>query len=341
MTRRVRRISATAVAALTASFAAWLYVGIWLPAGGGREVVRFTVHSRDSAREVARELKQAGLIRSPRAFRLAASWRDGWRRVRTGDYALRRDMSACDILRLLESGAVMEEWITVPEGFTVWQMAQLVEAKGLGSSDAFLRAVGALGDFQAGFPLPADSLEGYLFPDTYRVGLAPEAPRKLAKMMLARFDEVVWRGLFGGSAAHSSLHDAITLASLVEAEAKAAAERPLIAAVLRNRLQRGMKLECDATVQYALGPGNHKGRLTYADLVTPSPYNTYLHAGLPPGPINSPGRASIAAALHPADVPYLFYVARPDGTHIFSRTYEEHLRAVARARAERRAQGPQ
>jgi UPF0755 protein len=279
------------------------------------------------------------MIRSALVFRLAAAWGDGWRQVRAGDYALRRGMSALEILRAFERGRVMEEWITVPEGFALWQVAGLLEAKGLGSGENFLRAARSPGEFATGLPLPTDSLEGYLFPDTYKVGRDANAPRTLVRMMLARFDEVVWRGLLGGQAPGSSLHDVITLASLVEGEARLEAERALIAGVLSNRLKRGMMLQCDATVQYALGPGNHKGRLTYADLKIASPYNTYLHPGLPPGPINSPGRASIEAALHPADAPYLFYVARPDGSHIFSRTAAEHERAVTRVRAQRRAQG--
>lgn len=300
--------------------------------------MRFTVGSGEPAREAGRRLRAAGMIRSAFAFRVAAAWGDGWRQVRAGDYALRRSMSALEILRTFERGRVIEEWITVPEGFALWQVAGLLEAKGLGWGEDFLGAARSPGEFATDSPLPTDSLEGYLFPDTYKVGRDAKAPRTLVRMMLARFDEVVWRGLLGGQAPGSSLHDVITLASLVEGEARLDAERALIAGVLSNRLKRGMMLQCDATVQYALGPGNHKERLTYADLTIASPYNTYLHPGLPPGPINSPGRTSIEAVLHPADVPYLFYVARPDGSHVFSRTAAEHERAVARVRAQRRAQ---
>jgi UPF0755 protein len=314
-------------------FAAWFCVVLCVPVGGGGET-RFFVAPGASPRVVAAELKAKGLIRSSWAFHLAAAWGDGWRQARAGEYALRRDLSAIDILRTIERGQVVSEWVTVSEGLALWQVANLVEASGLGSADEFLRAAHSPGDFEAGFPLPNDSLEGYLFPDTYNVPRHPGAVRDLVKMMLARFDEVVWRQALGGQAPHSSLHQVITLASLVEGEAKLDAERPVIAAVLINRLKRGMKLDCDATVQYALGP-NRKERLGYGDLAIASPYNTYLHPGLPPGPINSPGRASIEAAVHPADASYLFYVARADGSHIFSRTYREHLRAVARVRAAR------
>ncbi len=351
MSKRGRR-ALIAGLLLAASVGAWLCVGLWVPVGGGRQVVRYTLRPGHSLGAVAQELRAAGLIRSPSAFRLAGAWGNRWRRAHAGDYALRRDTSALEILRSFERGDVMAERVTVPEGFTVWQIADLVQAQGLGTREQLLRAASSAGGLAADLPLPQGSLEGYLFPDTYRVGRDAAAPRKLVEMMLARFDEVVRRGLLDGRPPSgmsnlksqisnlrsrrrvplSSLHEVVTLASLVEGEAKVAAERPIIAAVLSNRLQRGMKLECDATVQYALGPGNHKRRLTYADLATPSPYNTYLHPGLPPGPINNPGRASIAAALHPAPVDYLFYVARPDGLHIFSRTYAEHLRAVAQVR---------
>jgi UPF0755 protein len=345
---------------LAACVGVWLGVGLWVPVGGGRQVVRYALRPRQSLHAVALELRAAGLIRSPGAFRLAGAWGNRWRRAHAGDYALRRDMSALEILRCFESGRVIAEWVTVPEGFTVWQIADLVHAKGLGTREQFLRAANSGGaepapslsrgfppgarDTAVDFPAPRGSLEGYLFPDTYRVGRDAAAPRKLVAMMLARFDEVVWQGLLRGRAPAgisdlksqisdgAALHEVVILASLVEGEARVAAERPIIAGVLINRLKRGMMLQCDATVQYALGPGNHKPRLTYADLAMPSPYNTYLHPGLPPGPINDPGRASIAAALHPAQVDYLYYVARPDRSHIFSRTLAEHERAKALAR---------
>jgi len=363
--RLIVRRAAAVVLAAAASFGAWLYVSLYVPVGGGRQATRFNVPEGASLADVADELKASGLIRSARAFRLAAAWGDGWRQAKAGDYALRRDMSAIEIARAFERGDVISEWVTVPEGLPLWQVAALVESRGLDGAEELLRAAESPPDLAVGFPLPPGSLEGYLFPDTYKVARHPGASRELVKMMLARFDEVVWRGLLdgrpprdvagvavslsqetdaggargrgepsgaGAAANSSSLHALITLASLVEGEAKLDSERPLIAGVLTNRLKQGMKLECDATVQYALGP-NRKARLTYADLAVESPYNTYLYPGLPPGPISSPGRASIEAALHPAVTPYLFYVARADGSHVFSRSYAEHLRAVARVRA--------
>ena len=333
--RRLRRPIILALV-LAASLGGWLYVSLYVPVGGGRQAIRCTVSAGAPARVVAAELHERGLIRSAWAFTAAAAWRGAWRHAKAGDYAFRRDMSALEMLHAIGRGAIISEWVTVPEGYTLAQIAALVAANGLGRGEEFLHAAQSPVPTDAGFPLPTGSLEGYLFPDTYRVGRHPGAARDLMKMMLARFDEVVWRGLLGGRSPHSSLHGVITLASLIEGEAKLDAERPVVAAVLTNRLKQGLKLECDATVQYALG-ANRKTRLTYEDLKIESPYNTYLHAGLPPGPINSPGRASIEAALHPAAVGYLFYVARPDGSHIFSSTYAEHLRAIAHVRAEAKA----
>ena len=335
--------------ALAVAFTAWLGVSLYLPVGGHQET-RFYVGEGKSPRTVGAELEAKGLIRNAWAFRLAAAWGDGWRHAKAGEYALRSNTTAIQILRAIERGDVASELVTVPEGLNLGQVANLAADKRLCSGEQFLRAAASPGEFTADFPLPGDSLEGYLFPDTYNVARHPGAARDLVRMMLARFDQVIWRDLLGGrppleltradprhasATSRSSLHDLITLASLVEGEAKLGAERPVIAAVLTNRLKRGMKLECDATVQYALGR-NRKERLAYNDLTIASPYNTYLYPGLPPGPINSPGRASIEAALHPAEVPHLFYVARPDGSHIFSRTYAQHLRAVAAVRAARR-----
>ena len=184
-----------------------------------------------------------------------------------------------------------------------------------------------------GWTPPDDNLEGYLFPDTYTVPQGATA-RDIVQMMLDNFDRRVVTP-FGAEAGAfpGGLPAAVTLASLVEREAEVDSDRPLIAAVYRNRLKAGMRLQCDATVQYALP--EHKTRLFYADLRVDSPYNTYQHAGLPPTPIANPGLPSIEAALHPAAAQYLYYVAGPGGRHVFSTTLAQHEQAVAHARAAR------
>jgi UPF0755 protein len=242
-------------------------------------------------------------------------------------------MSALEMLDALCRGSRKAwRWLTIPEGYSARQIADQVQQQNLGQADAFMAAVSSPAGFTTPFPLPAGSLEGYLFPDTYRVD-AGQSSSAIIEQMLRRFDRVVWQDLFHQKAAYNgrSFRDAIILASLVEAEAKHEKERPIIAGVLLNRLSRGIKLECDATIQYALGDGR-KTRLLNQDLSVPSPYNTYQHEGLPPGPICSPGEASIRAAMKPAKVPYLYYVARPDGSHVFSVTFAQHEAAIAQIR---------
>ena len=310
--------------------AGWLVGALTKPARTLRAPRQVIIQAGESAASVAGRLAQQGIIGSSLAFRLAARLGGRWSQVRQGTYLVRPGMSVLGILDLLASGQVEQLRLTIPEGWTVRQVSELLARHGL---EGFPAVVGAVNRYPPGLPLPPDGrLEGYLFPDTYQVGANPEAARELADKMLQRFEQLVWRGLLGGQPPQGgrSLHELMTLASLVEAEAKAARERPLIAGVLLNRLRRGQRLECDATVQYALG--ERRGRLLYSDLAVDSPYNTYQHQGLPPGPICNPGLTSIQAALHPAAVPYLYYVARPDGGHVFSRTYQEHLAAVRAVR---------
>jgi UPF0755 protein len=287
-------------------------------------------------------LADEGVIRSPQAFVATAYLTGKWRRIQAGRHDLAPSMTGFEILDALCRGSrAAWRWLTIPEGYTERQIGAAVEAAGVGKADEFLAAAARPQGQETRFPLPATGpagkpstgLEGYLFPDTYRVGPG-ETAEDLVAQMLGRFGQVVWRGLFHEQPTYKgrALDEVIILASLVEGEAKREKDRPLIAGVLMNRLNRGQRLECDATVQYALGDGRNP-RLTADDLNVPSDYNTYLHPGLPPGPICNPGEASIRAAMDPANVPYLYYVARPDGSHVFSRTFEEHQTAVARVRA--------
>jgi len=284
-----------------------------------------------SLREIAGQLRAAGLIRSPLAFIVAARLR-GWSgALRHGEYALSPAMSTLEILERLARGDVILHRVTIPEGYTIAQIAATLAAQGLADQEAFLQLARQEGlTFRLpGLPLRSN-LEGYLFPDTYFFprGLPP---RQIVETMLRRFAERVPAALRAEAARVGlSLHTVVTVASMVERETRMPAERPVIAGVIYNRLRRGWRLEIDATVLYALG--RHAERVTAADLQVDSPYNTYRHAGLPPGPISNPGLAAIVAAVRPAAVPYLFYVLRPDGSHEFSRTLEEHQRAVRRWR---------
>jgi len=308
------------------------YRNLTHPVGGSARLL-LSIEPGESVSEVAETLWQRGLIRSKMAFIGAAYATGKWRHIQAGRHELDGSMAPLDVLDALCRGSRKAwRWLTIPEGYDLKQIAQAVQDQRLGSGDGFVRAAGNPRQFPAEFSLDGRDLEGYLFPDTYRVD-SGESEKDIITQMLRRFDQVVWRDLFHQQQTYKgrSLRDILILASLVEWEAQADGERAVIAGVLVNRLQRGQKLECDATVQYALGAGR-KQRLLNKDLLIDSEYNTYLHSGLPPGPICSPGVPSIRAAMSPANVPYLYYVARSDGSHAFSRTFAEHQAAIARLR---------
>ena len=317
-----------------------LVAGFWslaVPVGGG-EPELVTVVPGQSVSETASALSSKGLIRSPMLFVVAAYATGKWRHIQAGRHEFTPSMTALEILDALCRGARKAwRWVTIPEGYTLRQIAHEMESRKLVLAQEFLREANDRATGAVSFPRPSGSLEGYLFPDTYRVDVG-ETSADIVQQLLRRFDQVVWQGLFRSKASYRgrSLSEIITLASLVEGEAKQEKERPLIAGVLMNRLRRGIRLQCDATVQYALGQ-DRKSRLANRDLLVDSEYNTYLHAGLPPGPICNPGEASIRAAMDPARVPYLYYVARADGSHIFSETFSQHQAAIATLRSSGRS----
>ena len=289
---------------------------------------------------VAHTLKQAGLIRSETVFVWYARSRGDVNRLKAGYYRLSPDMSVARILDRLKRGGSDAEGlaVTIPEGFTLRQIADSLAAKRIITDrEAFLKIVQSTKPpLTAPFPLPLTGLEGYLFPETYRFS-ATTRPEKVAQVMLDTFTREFYEPHRADiDRSGHSLHEIVTIASLIEREAEIPADRAKIAGVIENRLKMRMRLQIDATVLYALG--HHKNRVLYADLETPSPYNTYKHAGLPPGPIASPGEACLEAALAPERHDYLYYVAGPGGAHIFSRTEAEHLRVVARLRAARATQ---
>ncbi|MBI3781169.1 MAG: endolytic transglycosylase MltG, partial [candidate division NC10 bacterium] len=253
--------------------------------------------------------------------------RGTYRRLLAGEYEFAPRLSLLEIVRRLEQGRGLVHQVTIPEGFAAQQIARLLAERGLVNWDRFMAL---LQDRQTveQYGLGGESLEGYLFPDTYRLikGLSEEV---IVHRMVRRFQEML------GPEEHTraeklgmSVHEIVTLASLIEREAQVPEERPLVSAVFYNRLRRGIPLQSDPTVLYGLS--RFSGRLTKANLQAPSPYNTYLKQGLPPGPIANPGRASIMAALHPASSRYLYFVSKNDGTHAFSTTLQEHGAMVRR-----------
>jgi UPF0755 protein len=297
------------------------------PAGGDATPQTVVIEPGRSVAAIAATLAGRGIIQSPLRFKLLARMRGSDRRIQAGEYELHAALAPVEVLERFEKGAVKLYRITVPEGFHLRQIAVLAAQTTLFDREEFLRqaerseALSRLG-------ISAPGVEGYLFPDTYAFprGTPPEA---LIAAMLQRFREVFtaeWERRAGELGL--SVHAVVTLASIIEKETGAPEERPLISSVFHNRLRRGMRLEADPTVIY--GIPDFDGNLTRRHLETPSPYNTYIIRGLPPGPIASPGRESLRAALYPAATDYLFFVARNDGTHHFSASLEEHHRAVRR-----------
>lgn len=308
--------------ALAIIICSWLILGILLPVGGGgKKIIR--IPSGSSAAEIGQILAAEGVIRSPFGFRILARVTGKGTKLQPGAYELNPPMSPLAVIDKLAKGDVCAHWVTFPEGFTILQIAECLGEKDIMEPKYFSGPAYFNGrNFPANFPHPSDSLEGYLFPDTYLIPVG-ESADGIIREMLSCFERKVAEPLAADIAqSDMSLHKIITLASLIEREAKVSKDRPLISAILRNRLRKNMRLQCDATVLYALG--RHKNRVLYRDLTVDSPYNTYRYPGLPPGPIANPGLASIKAALHPAKVDYLYYVARPDGSHIFSHTLAEH-----------------
>lgn len=307
-----------AVAVLLTLLSFWLFrVG---------EAVSVTLPAKATARETARLLYEEGVIGSPFFFRLAAKLTGLDRQLKPGTFRLRKLMSSPEVLWKLTSGRAELVKVVIPEGFSIRQIAERLGGSGVTDAAAFETYA------------RANNLEGRLFPTTYFFSSHMDAT-VVAHLMHEEFKRQV-EPLFqkAGGQGRLSSDQTIILASIVEREAVLPHEKARIAAVYLNRLQRRMRLEADPTVQYAVGAGVWKRNLTRRDLQTDSPYNTYLHFGLPPGPICSPGAGSIAGVLDPETTDALYFVADATGGHTFSATYDEHLKAVAALRRELRRQ---
>ncbi|NLU41147.1 MAG: endolytic transglycosylase MltG [Firmicutes bacterium] len=296
------------------------------------ETVDVYVSEGMSSAQIGLALHEAGLIRDPVLFAAVARVRGVHRTLKSGHYRLRSDQTLVALIDTLARGEVYQVRVTIPEGYGIEQIASLLESKGLADAQAFVdEALSSAADYAhvLGFRPPTSSLEGYLFPDTYFVSEGLPV-RRLISMMVNRFREKALPALSGLMASKFTVHELVTLASIIEREAARDSERPLVSSVFHNRLASGIPLQSCATVQYVLGePGR---TLTRADLAVDSPYNTYLYRGLPPGPVANPGLPSLAAAANPADTPYMFFVADGSGGHVFSVEYPEHLAAAENLR---------
>jgi UPF0755 protein len=330
------RFLVAALLILLASGAAgsvWFYNSLW----GWRSSAKVEVEIDEgsSARQILRLLEREGVAGSTLASRLyLRGWGRG-RRLHFGRYVFDAGMRPVDVLETVLDGRVKMFSVTIVEGSDAETISELFVGLGVGSADEWRALIGRVNWIAAIAP-EAPSLEGFLFPDTYRFAVGTSA-ENAAEHLVEQFFDVFSKEWVDDAEPWGTPLEIVTLASLVEAETSIDSERALVAGVYLNRLRRGMLLQCDPTVVYALKRRNEwSGRLYRIHWEVDDPYNTYRNPGLPPGPINSPGRAALAAALHPESTPYLYFVAKPGGGHEFSRTLSEHNRAVSRWRNARR-----
>ena len=299
--------------------------------------VRVEIPAGAGTAEIARVLADAGVIENASMFRLRARLEGIDGKLRTGVYDLTTGMSyEAAVEKLLVGPPLKYVTVTIPEGFTVEQIAARLEgATGIAAEEIIALGYGQAATFADRHPYLADaydgSLEGFLFPKTYRI-VEGSSAADVIELMLNQFDtELASVDLSYANELGLSLSDVVTIASMVEREARVADERPLVASVIYNRLEKGMRLEIDATIEYVIK--ENRPRLLLSDLEIDSPYNTYRNAGLPPGPIASPGLASLQAAAEPADTAFIYYVlTSADGSHTFTETYEEFLIAKEKSR---------
>ena len=331
MLRWIKRLILIAIVAAVVIGAAgwWMYSRVIEPYRGYSEPEVFVdIPSGSPPAAIGSRLVAAGVVRDARTFQ-AALWISGRSRsLRAGEYRFDAPLHALDVIDKIARGDVYRRRLTFREGLTIGEMAQVFEQRGFGTADDFRKAAQNAELIRDLDPVAAD-LEGYLFPETYALPRGTTAAAVVAQMVDGFKNALTPEIREQAAAAGLSIRQLVTLASLVEKETSAAAERPLVAAVYANRLKIGMGMQADPTVIYALQKaGKYDGNLRRDDLQFDSPYNTYRYPGLPPGPIAAPGKASLQAAAQPATVDYLYFVSKNDGTHVFATTLAEHNKNV-------------
>ena len=323
-------VAAVLVVVALGSALAWLLLTPGPVLRDGPRVVEIRAH--DGVLDIAAKLEDAGVVRSRLALLALTAARGYARRLKAGEYEFPQGATTADVVRMIASGAVRQHTVLHPEGGTVAELARMLETARLASAGDITR-VAADPAFLRSLEIEGPSIEGYLFPDTYHLVRGMTAEEILTRMVQRMRGKLTPELRARAAERRLSVHELLTLASIIEREAVIAEERPLISAVFWNRLRLDMPLQADPTVQYAVR--KERGTLTRADLQVESPYNTYRRSGLPPGPIASPGLSAIAAVLEPAPVNYLYFVAVDDRRHHFSTTVEQHNAAVLRYRQAR------
>jgi UPF0755 protein len=302
--------------------AALLAWALYVPAGPSTETL-VQLKSGSSARQIAAKLRNAGIIRSQYAF-LLWHYGHGRKALKAGEYSFDHRAKLGEVYERLAHGDIYVHTLVVPEGFNMFDIAAAIEDAGLGKREDFLKAVQSDVSLIRDIDSQSPTLEGYLFPDTYRF-TRTQSMHDMVATMVHRFRQAAKE-----AGLTKDFHESVTMASIVEKETAVDTERPEVASVFYNRLNKKMALATDPTVIYAALLNNrYRGTIYRSDLQYDSPYNTYKNAGLPPGPICNPGKASLQAALHPAETQYLYFVSDNQGHHNFSRTPEEHARNVA------------
>ena len=295
------------------------------PANPDASEITFIIERGDTLSIVSQKLENKGVISESELFGIYALLKDQAKNLKAGEYALSGADTPRRILEIITQGKVKLYRLTVPEGLNLFETGTLAEKAGFGTREAFILAAEST-EFTRSLGIRAKTLEGYLFPETYYFPKSADE-KDVIREMVRRFQKVYtdeWKERTRKIG--FKVHEIVTLASIIEKETGEASERPVISSVFHNRLDRGMRLESDPTVIY--GIEDFDGNITRGDLRTPTPYNTYVIKGLPPGPIANPGKMSLRAALYPADTEYVFFVSKNDSTHKFSKTLKEHNRAV-------------
>jgi UPF0755 protein len=310
------------------------YIALFIPPSREKVWKEIEVTEGMSFRAITKALQKEGIIRYRGYFQIIGRIQGLSRKVRTGFYGLNTNMSLWEVLDILRKGRIIEYEVVVPEGYNLYQIGWILAKTPLIREPHEFIDLVKNKNYVHSLGVQADTLEGYLFPDTY---FLPKGTRleDIPKKMVQRYKAVFGEGYRErAQSIGMSEHQVLTLASIIEKEAKVASERKLISAVYHNRLKKGMRLQADPTAVY--GTKAWITQVTKEDLKRRSPYNTYLHRGLPPGPIANPGEGSILAALYPEDVDYLFFVAQGDGSHYFSTDFGSHEKAIGRYRANKK-----
>jgi UPF0755 protein len=311
-----------------------LWIGVYAISPGpdsAKKQIEVVIPQKTSLGRIQEILADNYIIKDDARFTMLAGIMGAAHQLMAGEYVMEAGLKPYEVIKLLKQGKVLYRSITIPEGTDTARVADILDKAGWIDRNSFLKLTEDQ-EFIKEMGVAAKSLEGYLFPDTYFLSKGQQDETAIIKMMVDNHQQVFAEIMQASSAKANVMtpHEIITLAAIVEKETGRPEERPLVASVFLNRLARGMRLQADPTVRYATG--KLEGPLTRSDLKIPSPYNTYHANGLPPGPICNPGRAAIEAVLFPADTEYFYFVSKDDTTHYFSRTLEEHNRAVARFR---------